>query len=291
MTFRSRRPLLLATAVLGATLLVAACGDQGASVAEQARSAPRGQAADATTTTLATAAPAAALRGAIQRTVEQPTYRMTMVMTADGSPVVDMTSITTADGSDQEATLHIEPMGDVTMRIVDGAVYYAFPGLPEGKEWVHLDAPTMQELTGFDPAAFGEQSTMALRALEEISDDVEHVGTEDIEGVPADHYRYTIDVEGLMADAIASGGLSGPTADAAEMFDDETEMNVWVGADGLIRRVSYELAMHGVPAGPQVFRYEMTLSDHGVPVEVTAPLPEVTISMNEYMMGLMTEGS
>ncbi|MDQ2677778.1 MAG: hypothetical protein M3Y51_03465 [Actinomycetota bacterium] len=292
MPFRSRRTHVLASVVVAsASLLLAACGDQGATVAEQARSAPRGDTAPASTTTLATATPATALREAVRRSAEQPTYRMSMVMTADGRPVVDMTSATTADGRFQESTLHIEPMGDVTMLIVDGAVYYRFPDLPAGKEWVHLDAASMSELTGVDPTAFGEQSANTLRALEQISDEVEHLGTEDVDGVAADHYRYTIDVERLMADALASGGLTGPAADAAEMFDDETQMNVWVGPDGLVRRVSYELTVHGVPGGPSLYTYEMTFSDHGLPVQVTAPPPETTISMDEFMMGLMTEGS
>ena len=291
MPFRTRRTHVLAVVVAGASLLLAACGDQGAPVAERARSAPRGAAAQESTTTLATAEPAAALREAVRRTAEQPSYRMSMVMTADGRPVVDMTSVTSADGRFQEATLHIDPMGDVTMRIVDGGVYYRFPDLPEGKEWVHLDAASMKELTGVDPTAFGEQSANTLRALEQISDEVEDLGTEDVDGVAADHYRYTIDVQRLMAEALASGGLTGPAAEAAEMFDDETEMNVWVGPDGLVRRVSYELTVHGVPAGPAVYTYEMTFSDHGVPVEVTAPPPETTISMDEFMMGLMAEGS
>ena len=302
MQIRSRRQRAIAATVAVAAIVVSACGDTGEPVADQARSAPRADASSAggsgegsgaggSTTTLVTATPAAVLREAVRRTSEQPSYRMTMLMTVDGRPVVDMSSATTADGRFQEATLHIEPMGEVTMILVDGEVYYRFPDLPEGKEWVHLDAASLGELTGVDPTAFGEQSTNTLRALEQISDDVEHLGTEDVDGVAADHYRYTIDVERVMADVLASGGLSGPAADAAEMFDETTEMNVWVGPDGLIRRVSYDLMLHGVPAGPALYHYEMTFSDHGVPVEVTAPAPEVTISMDEYMMGLMTEGS
>ncbi len=302
MQIRSRRQRATAAALAVAAIVVAGCGDTGEPVADRARSEPRAEAsasgagaegsgAGGSGTTPVTATPAAALREAVRRTAEQPSYRMTMLMTVDGRPVVDMTSATTADGRYQEATLHIEPMGEVTMIIVDGAVYYRFPDLPEGKEWVHLDAASLTGLTGVDPTAFGEQSTNTLRALEQISDDVEHVGTEDVDGVEADHYRYTIDVARVMADVLASGGLTGPAADAAEMFDDTTEMNVWVGPDGLIRRVSYDLLLHGVPAGPALYHYEMDFSDHGVPVEVTAPAPEVTISMDEYMMGLMTEGS
>ena len=301
MQIRSRRQRAIAVAVAVAALVVSACGDTGEPIADRARSAPRAEASGSSssdgsgdggsTTTVVTATPAAALREAVQRTAAQPSYRMSMLMTVDGRPVVDMTSATTADGRYQQATLNIEPMGEVTMIIVDGAVYYRFPNLPEGKEWVHLDAASLTGLTGVDPTAFGEQSTNTLRALEQISDDVEHVGTDDIDGVAADHYRYTIDVARILADVLASGGLTGPAADAAEMFDETTEMNVWVGPDGLIRRVSYDLMLHGVPAGPALHHYEMTFSDHGVPVAVTAPSPEVTISMDEYMMGLMTEGS
>ena len=302
MQIRSRHQRAVAAAVAVSAIVLSACGDTTEPVAQRARSAPRAEApvapdapgvegAAPDRSGASTATPAAALRAAVQRTAEQPSYRMTVDMTVDGRPVVDMTSVTTADGRRQEAVLHIDPMGEVTMRIVDGEVFYRFPGLPEGKDWVHLDAVSMDELTGLDPTAFGEQSTNVLRALEQISDDVEHLGTQDVDGVAADHYRYTIDVEQVLADLLANGGLDGTGAVAPDMFDDETAMHVWVGPDGLIRRVSYELTANGMPGGPMLYRYEATFSEHGLPVEVTAPPPETTISMGEYMMGLMTEGS
>lgn len=296
---RRRRALAAAMAVAVGAVLIAGCGDAADPVAEQARSAPRGEhpatadgsAGGATATDPPTATPAAALREAVRRTAEQSTYRMTMSAIADGVQIIDMTSITSADGRFQESTMQVDPIGEVTVVVVDGAVYARFPGLPGGKEWVHFDAEGMTEITGIDPSAFGEQSANALAALEQVSDDVERVGAEDIDGVATDHYRYLIDVEALMADALASGGLTGPAAGAAGAFDDETEMNVWVDADGLIRRVSYDLEMQGVAAGPQQFSYQMDFSDHGLPVEVTAPPPEATISMGEFMMQFMTEGS
>ncbi len=118
-----------------------------------------------------------------------------------------------------------------------------------------------------------------------MSDEVVTVGEEDVSGVPTTHYRFSASMDELIDQLLASGAFTDEAAASADMFEADTQMNVWIDADGLVRRLSYELAL-SEDAGlglPGSFGYEFEFSDYGQPVEVVAPAPEVTISLQELM--------
>lgn len=235
--------------------------------------------------------PKAILTRAAQATAEHKSFKMQMVMLADGVTVMDMTSLTSADGKMQKSTIksdEIDEMGEMTMMIIDGVVYYQFPGLPDGKEWVKMDSADMMGSMGIDPGALAEQNKNALAMLNDLSEDVEVVGEDKIEGMDSVHYRYTFDVDDMMKGALDNGVLAGDAAQAAEMFGGKSDMNVWVGKDGLIRRVAYELNLSGGGEDmPGSFAYEMTFTDYGSTIDFAAPDPSSTMSMSD----LMTEKS
>lgn len=241
--------------------------------------------------------PVTVLRKAAEATAAHDTYRLHMVMSADGASITDMTMVTSADGSVQKSTINMEPLGQITMLTIDGVMYYQFPDLPAGKEWVRMDSDEMMGTTGIDPNALSDQNSNVLAMLENLSSDIEVVGEEKIEGMTSTHYRYKFDVRSMVDKALTSGGLTGEAAASADMFADSSEMNVWVGEDGLIRRMAYELDLSGagakIPSAnmPGTFGYEMTFSDYGAALEVTAPDPGTTISMSEYIAASMGQGS
>lgn len=247
-----------------------ATGDKPAATTEKPAAKATGESASAVLTKAAKA------------TAEHDSYRMRMVMTADGMPGMDMTTHTSADGKVQKSVIKNDEIGEMTMLLIDGAFYYQFPGLPDGKEWVKMDSAEAMESMGIDPGAMAEQNANAMAMLSNVSGEVKVVGEETIEGMKTVHYSYKFDVSKLMQDALGSGELKGDAAEAAEMFGGESEMNVWIGDDGLIRRVAYELSTGSESADmPSSIAYEMTFSDFGTPVDVTAPDPAVTMSMSD----------
>ncbi|HTO01982.1 MAG TPA: LppX_LprAFG lipoprotein [Microthrixaceae bacterium] len=283
---KGRHGLVVAIAAVVA-LGLTGCG-QSEPTAANAKSEKREASADKSTTTVAELTPTAMLTKAAKATAEHDSYRMRMIMTADGMPGMDMTTLTSADGKTQKSTIKSGEIGEMTMLLIDGAFYYQFPGLPDGKEWVKMDSADAMSELGIDPSAMAEQNSNALAMLDNLSDDVKIVGEEEIEGMKTVHYRYSFDVGAMMQGALDSGALEGDAAEAAEMFGGESDMDVWVGEDGLIRRVAYELKMgEGAPGMPGSISYEMTFSDFGAPLDVTAPDPSKTIAMSE----LMTLGS
>jgi hypothetical protein len=150
-----------------------------------------------------------------------------------------------------------------------------------------MSADELAAISGVDPTAAGAQDpTKAFEALSAVSDEVETIGEEQIDGVDTTHYRFTADVSGLFDQAIASGALGGQAAEAVEAFQGDTVMDAWIDDKGLIRRLTYALSLDPAlaePGVPSTFAYELTFSDFGAPVDVAAPPPETTVSMQEMM--------
>jgi hypothetical protein len=280
---RRRTPILI-PALMSLLLVAAACGDPDATATETTVDRPT----DATVALEDSAVePAAKLRQAAQRSAEFDTVTFEMVMSADGEPMSRIVSQSSADGSRARMTMDMPGVGEVQVLVVDGTYYYAFPGLPDGIEWASMSAAELTEISGIDPSAAGAQDpTKAFEALSAVSDEVETVGEEQIDGVDTTHYRFTADVSGLFDQAVASGTLGGQAAETVEAFDGDTVMDAWIDDEGLIRRLTYELSLDPAVAGddlPGTFSYELTFSDYGAPVDVAAPPAEQTMSMQEMM--------
>ncbi|MGB3410710.1 MAG: LppX_LprAFG lipoprotein [Microthrixaceae bacterium] len=293
---RCRRGLVVAISVVAAISLVgcgqseptaakATSGERGASTADNPKSDNQKSEDHKSGEELT---PTAILTRAAKETAEHKSFKMRMMMTADGVTAMDMTSLTSADGKMQKSTIKSDEIGEMTMIIIDGVVYYQFPGLPDGKEWVKMDSADMMGSMGIDPGALAEQNSNALAMLNDLSEDVEVVGEDKIEGMTSVHYLYTFDVDSMMKGALDNGVLDGDAADAADLFGGKSDMNVWVGEDGLIRRVAYEMNTSGGGSDmPGSFAYEMTFTDYGANLDFAAPDPSSTMSMSD----LMTETS
>jgi hypothetical protein len=111
------------------------------------------------------------------------------------------------------------------LAIGDGTTVYmssdAFESIPEGKKWMELDFSSAGKGAGFSvPADDGPKE--GLKILERVQD-AEEIGKEDIDGVPATHYRGTL-----------------PTPE--EVFGVKVDystlhVEVWIDGQGRVRRM------------------------------------------------------
>jgi len=237
-------------------------------------------------------APAGALvREAAQRSAEAPTVQIWVRITRNGKVLTETTSHSTADGSASTGTMTMPgAMGEIATLSTPEAFYFQFPNLPDGKEWVRMGRDEMTDMMGIDPGAAQQDPHAAFSILEGVSDDVAVVGSEDVNGVATTRYTFTVSMDALMAQAVESGVLTDQAAAATSVFEDKTEMNVWIDDDGLVRRTRYQL--NQASDGDQTLAnqvgmigYEMEFSNYGEPVEVTAPAPEVTMSLADMLAG------
>lgn len=291
---RRRTSLACAAAiVLAATIGVGCDGDT-----PQLTSAPRPSAGSSPTDPAATAEPdepdtAAGpevrdeLLSALQMSASQPTVRVRTEMDAPmGMLVVEQTG--TMDGSIVEGSSPMPGLGDVEFRMVGGFVYYAFPDLPLGKDWVSLDNDQFRDLTGLDLSALsGQFPAFSSGGVGEVR----RIGRDDVDGRPATLYEADANLAETMQQAIDDGTLSGPAADGLDAFATETTFEYWVDDQGLVARVHYDLEIVDAVAGfterqvGSTVSYDITFSDYGVPIDTAPPDPSTVLPFDEFEPG------
>jgi hypothetical protein len=171
----------------------------------------------------------------------------------------------------------------VELRLLYPAMYARLEGfpagrqLPNGKSWVKVDLERALKKLGMDFAnlGIGQSPTGALAQLRG-SANTQKVGTETIDGVRTTHYRGTVDVQDALGRATAKErkALQRLLDEAKAHGVDATSrtFDVWVGDDGLVRRLTEQVGSVG--------HVTMTFSDYGEPVHIEAPAAANTVDLS-----------
>jgi hypothetical protein len=292
---RVRTPLLLAVLVL-MLALAAGCGGGPALVAQP--TTLQGLAASAQRSSDASSG-----RYAFSVTTSMPGLGDGFEITGEGafetatgktSMSLDLSALLELFRGFAEAFGGSSQMGDLDSddfqldAILDGTdMYMRFPFLrdqiPGGKEWLKLDLLQAAASTpGLDLDQVlqftknGPQSTLSY--LEALSGDIETVGAEEVRGVATTHHRATVDVRkyASLVPAAERERLSSMLDGLVDQVGLEAfPVDVWVGTDGLVRKVELALSMTQPGTTRSVsasMSYEMF--DYGEPVTITLPLPD-----------------
>jgi hypothetical protein len=166
------------------------------------------------------------------------------------------------------------------LRLVDKVLYTRMgllsQQLPKGKKWLKLDIEKLGQGLGIDVSQLSQYNdpTKMLNYLRE-SGDVDEVGEEDVRGVQTTHYRAKVDLAKATKKLQGAGAASGTGVDQLVKFlgDSKVPVDVWVGDDKLVRRMTMRLSPSGSGAAAANFsmRMNMDLFDYGTPVSVSAP--------------------
>jgi hypothetical protein len=269
-------------AVLAASVaVVAGCGGQSSTPGAAPGSAPTRPAASGSKIVLASVQTTAAAKSAH--------VSMSVSATGLGSQAFSLTgdgAIDFANGDSQltmkfgGAASTLLP-GGIEERSVDHLVYVQLPGLTGASRWVAVDAGKLGSSSSSVPGLGESDPTQFLASLETVSDRVDKVGTEVVRGVDTTHYRATLDLR----KAIDQADVPQSLRDAEKQFlgsnGDQAPsipVDVWIGADGYVRRISLDLdlgalgapGIGGSGSAPAVI-VSIDLYDFGVPVDVQAP--------------------
>jgi hypothetical protein len=262
-------------------LVLAACGDPGS---EGAADSLTSDAVDRGDGAIEVTSAAVAVQEAATNSAAQSTMRATARIQADGEVVSETTGLGDMAGTMFEGTTTLPGFGSAGYRLVDGIAYIEVPGLPDGATWLAISIEELSAQTGIDYGVQQDPTSM-LSALESLGGEVSEVGTEDIAGVSTTHYRVATTAEELIAQSVDSGVVQDEALAATEAFTGPVELDVWIDADGLVRRMTYTLSIEpGTPGMPvSEFAFEFEFSDYGAPLDVVAPPPETVISMADAM--------
>jgi hypothetical protein len=157
-------------------------------------------------------------------------------------------------------------------------------GIPEDTEMIFDGANAYLQVggrwTGFFLADPGgprgpNDPLWPLDALFGANGDVAEIGSETVRGVPATHYRLTVDL--ARADAALPAGVSVPAGPYRSLRALPAE--VWLDAAGLARRISVDSDPTAV-ADAQVWSI-VELWDFGVAADITPPGPDEVLAPAE----------
>jgi hypothetical protein len=226
------------------------------------------------------AAPAAqAILAAGQKTSASQSARVAFRATFSGVNDVEMTG----EGviSDRKGRLTMDlgglaGLGSGQAEVVfDRLVYYMKlpPGsgaqLPAGKEWFKLDLGKLSDTQGLDLSQLEQLNqsdpSQALDFLQGASEDFREVGGTEIRGESTTHYKGTIDLQQVAAEA---------SPDVRKLYErllqlsgaNTLPMDVWIGDDGYVRKMRFTQQV-----GESSVTVDEELYDFGTDEQVTVP--------------------
>ncbi|HEX6953144.1 MAG TPA: hypothetical protein VF124_10140 [Gaiellaceae bacterium] len=153
----------------------------------------------------------------------------------------------------------------------DYVIYMKIPflasQLPGGQPWVKLDVSKLGKSAGVDLGKLMSgsqvQPTDLLSTLKSDGATIHKVGSATIDGTATTQYRVTVD----MAQALKSKGLTSPLLKSAVAHVKSINENVWIGKDGLVRRIAF---VYGLPQGGSS-QMTMDFYDYGAHTDIAAP--------------------
>jgi hypothetical protein len=269
------RPLLASTALLA----LAACGDdEGGGSAQSTSGAQPGE--------------PAAVKGAADRTAAAGTSRLALEGTIEieGAEPIEFTSAGAVDFARNRSRASLDmsefartaPSEFASAGNWKGEVYYdadlvyvRLPviqsAFPEAKEWVRIDAETLQQAGGAqfsapDPEEF-------LQFAEAAADHAEAIGEEEIRGVATTGYRADIDVDELPAAAPPEerGELEAYARRLKSAGVESFPLEVWLDDEGLVRRLVAEYENMETGTSEADLSFAIELYDLGAELDVKAP--------------------
>jgi LppX_LprAFG lipoprotein len=165
-------------------------------------------------------------------------------------------------------------MGGARFILVDKVVYLQMPGLTQSDKYIKVDTGSSGDPIAqmFNQMLSQLNPTQAFQAFDAITK-LDKRGTQEIDGVQTTRYAVTVDTQ----KALQAQGLAGKVPPG--QLPQTLRYDVWVDAQHLVRKLQMNIQGSSV---------DMTLSQWGEPVDISAPPASQTTSMGglaSQMMG------
>ena len=272
----------LAAALVAPFLLLAACGDDDGAVVEAG-----GEEAVLARLQSAPEAMAEAGSARMEMTMTMAAMGESFDITAEGGFSGDQATFTMDLGAllgAAEASGETMPPGfDEPMTIVvDGTTTYLkvpmlamFTGTDGWLSVSPEDMGVAEDSLGLGFGASGNPAEL-LESLRGVSDEIEELGTEDVRGVSTARYRVVVDLDKAAAE-LPDEAREAYEQQVAGLGVTTMPLEVWIGDDGLVRRMAFDLAelmdqvpeeeLDGLDSGSMV----LELFDYGADIDIEIP--------------------
>lgn len=206
--------------------------------------------------------------------------------TGDSEFVMDMSSMMgdIADSDDAFAGLAAGMLGNMEMRQIGDTVYLKYPFITAmmgaETEWVSMPADESDDFaSGFETMPTDPDEL--IDSFDDSGATVEVVGTEEVNGVQATHYRVSLDISEMELTPEEEAEM----AEAGIWSDGTIPLEIWVSDAGYMVRMIMEIDGTGMPSATgeefetMVLRYDMF--DINGDVVIEAPPADQVSSMED----------
>jgi hypothetical protein len=207
--------------------------------------------------------------------------RLALVLTSPqlrGGKQVKLDGTGAIDGTSGELNLSVGSHGSMKEVFLEQNGHYVLylqlgvlsSRIPGGKHWVELDLSKLGQAAGLDLGKLVSGGQLQpgdlLSMLTSEGATIRNLGPATVDGVAATHYSVKIDT----AKALEAKGLTSPLIAAIAVTVPTVPEDVWIGKDGLVRRIHVALGL--AQSGRQA-RVGMTMDlyDYGADVAIEAP--------------------
>ncbi len=257
----------------------------GVTVVSIALAAGCGGGSNGGSSTSADASYLAAVTRAAAATDSVPGYKLAMTMSvSQGGKSATAQGTGTINGAGSEGTMTMEAEGHKLAELIAKPyVYVELPGgapasVARGKRWARIDIDTITQSVGDSSLGADSQDPAQTLAYLRAAGSVTRLGEEAVRGQPSTHYHAIIELDRLAAAVPVSQRAE--TERAGALLERVTgsktmPMDVWIGADGRVSRVSYGLSLCS-PEGRANESFNLELFGYGrQPVIAPPPASEV----------------
>lgn len=264
--------LFVPVALLLGILIAAACSSKEPTVTtHNDASAPTGaKAADV-------------IRASVQKTQAANSVSAEYSLTIRGMKLLGDTTITgtaQSDFTNHQAAADVKALGMEIQTVLDNNTAYAKSAL-FGDGWYKLESTELNKITsaGTPLGNAVADPAQAFTYLKSVSDSVQTVGSEQVRGVAATHYKAQVD----LAKAAQDAGASAQGIDKLGVTS--LPVDVWVDGEGRIARLAFDLSLTNSQAGASSVSFTGDFFDYGKPVTVAIPPADQVHDLNTADLG------
>lgn len=237
---------------------------------------------------------AAAIRGSAEKADAAKTAKFEMEMTVKGVPALGDLKVAgngEIDSAAKRSHTTLDTLGIKSETVSDGTTVYTKTDFL-GDKWLKLDAADLLKDAGGGSDPFGSSLAdpgQTLQYLKDVSDTVETVGTEQVRGRDATHYKATVNLRAAAEKRL--GSVPGYVDEALKTLgSDSIAYNVWVDSDGYLARVAFDMGFASSLL-PEMKDMKMAVSidyfDWGKPVTIEIPPADQVTDAASALGGLL----
>lgn len=217
------------------------------------------------------------------------TAHLTMVMELSGNGLGPQPPDVTATGTGQidfdgpfmSLTMDMASVapegGTLSYVMTPDAMYMSLPAPAQqqvGANWLRMRYADMAEEFGVDAQQMmsgqATDPTAMLDQLHGVTDDIDDLGEEVIDGITTTHYRATISQDAVIAKTPEDSRAGVENLLETSGFPETYAVEVWIDADNLVRRMTMAMSMPQYDQATTI-----TLSDYGAPVDIQVPTESI----------------